>query len=274
MFKIGEFSKLTQVSIRMLRYYDETGLLKPANTDKFTNHRFYSAEQIPVLNKIIFLRDLGFNISEIAVALNHWDNEFIANQLENKRLKIEFTIKSEQNKLSKIAMAKKDIQQERMAIHYNVSIKSIPSFYVFSLRRTIPDYYAEGQLWKEMAALAKAKNISFPHNAFTIYHDFDYKEKDVDIELCSVVSEAKTENTESFMFRNTEAVPIMACTMVYGDYKNIAVAYQSFANWLAEHQSYKMVGQSRQIVHRGAWNESSPDNYLIEIQVPLEERLY
>ncbi len=72
MFKIGEFSKLTQVSIRMLRYYDETGLLKPAEIDKFTGYRLYSTEQIPVLNKIIFLRDLGFTVSEIMDALNHW----------------------------------------------------------------------------------------------------------------------------------------------------------------------------------------------------------
>lgn len=77
MFKIGEFSKLTQVSIRMLRYYDETGLLKPAETDKFTSYRLYSAEQIPVLNKILFLRNLGFNVSEIALALVNWDNEYI-----------------------------------------------------------------------------------------------------------------------------------------------------------------------------------------------------
>ena len=69
MFKIGEFSKLTQVSIRMLRYYDEAGLLKPASTDPWTGYRMYSADQIPTLNKIIYLRDSGFQISEIAAAL-------------------------------------------------------------------------------------------------------------------------------------------------------------------------------------------------------------
>lgn len=55
MFQIGEFSKLTQVSVRMLRYYDETGLLKPAKINKFTNYRLYSTEQIELLNKIIFI---------------------------------------------------------------------------------------------------------------------------------------------------------------------------------------------------------------------------
>ena len=102
MFKIGEFSKLAQVSIRMLRYYDEMGLLKPAKIDKFTNYRLYSIDQISTLNKIIFLRDLGFNISEISVTLNNWDTEFIEKQLERKRFETEKTIRSEQDKWTTI----------------------------------------------------------------------------------------------------------------------------------------------------------------------------
>ena len=58
MFKIGEFSKLTQVSIRMLRYYDEMGIFKPEKVDTFTGYRMYSASQIPTLQKIIILRDI------------------------------------------------------------------------------------------------------------------------------------------------------------------------------------------------------------------------
>lgn len=270
MFKIGEFSKLTQVSIRMLRYYDETGLLKPAEIDKFTNYRLYSIEQIPVLNKIIFLRDLGFNVSEITIALNHWDDEFITNQLNNKHLEIESTIKAEQDKLSKIELAKRDIRQEKITIHYNVSIKSIPSYQVFSLRRIVRDYYAEGQLWKEMLAFADENNIPISNNTFTIYHDTDYRETDVDIEICATVSRIG-KNICGFNYRNTEPVPIMACTMVYGPFENIASAYLAFANWLQAHSQYKMTGQSRQIVHCGPWNEENPDKYLTEIQIPLEK---
>ncbi len=159
MFRIGEFSKLTQVSIRMLRYYDETGLLKPSETDRFTNYRLYTTEQIPLLNKIKFLRDLGFNVSEIAVALKKWDDTFITNLLDEKRAEIQDTIKAEQDKLTRIEHAKADIRQEKIAINYNVTIKSIPACSVFSLRRVVPDYYAEGQLWKEMSAYARKHDI-------------------------------------------------------------------------------------------------------------------
>jgi len=80
MFKIGEFSKLTQVTIRMLRYYDEAGILKPAEVDPWTGYRMYSVEQIPVLNKIIYLRDSGFNVAEIGAALTIKDDHALAEE--------------------------------------------------------------------------------------------------------------------------------------------------------------------------------------------------
>jgi DNA-binding transcriptional MerR regulator len=63
MFTVGEFSRLAQVSKRMLRYYDEIGLLKPIHTDKVTGYRYYSAEQLPDLNRVLALKDLGLTLA-------------------------------------------------------------------------------------------------------------------------------------------------------------------------------------------------------------------
>lgn len=270
MFKIGEFSKLTQVSIRMLRYYDETGLLKPEQIDKFTDYRFYSAEQIPTLNKIIFLRNLGFNVSEIAGALKHWENSFITKLLEDKHLRIKDIIKLEQDKLEKIEVAIKDIQQDTITLNYNILIKSVPEYQVFSLRRIVSDYYSEGLLWKELSNYADKHNISVTNKTFTIYHDADEREKDVDIEICTPVS-VMGENADGFTYRTTESIPNMACTMVYGSFEHIAGAYLAFANWIQKHNQYKMIGQTRQIVHQGPWNKEASSEYLTEIQIPLEK---
>lgn len=68
----------------MLRYYDEVGLLTPAEVSKWTGHRLYSAEQIPRLNKILYLRDSGLNVSEIALALT-MDEQSLLAQLDKKR---------------------------------------------------------------------------------------------------------------------------------------------------------------------------------------------
>lgn len=271
MFRIGEFSKLTQVSIRMLRYYDEMGLLKPAHTDPFTNYRLYSTEQIPRLNKIVFLRDLGFNVSQIAEALEGLGDQSIARLLENKRAEIEESIRLEQEKLQRIEQAKRDIERKQIQVHYSVLIKEVPAQKVFSLRRRVPDYYAEGQLWKEMGAFVHANNICVSQNTFTIYHDLDYRETDVDMEVCAPVKEL-AESRDGFTFREAEAVAKMACTMVYGPFENIKGAFLSFAGWLQAHERYKMAGTSRQIVHRGPWNEEDSSKHLTEIQIPLEER--
>lgn len=271
MFRIGEFSKLTQVSIRMLRYYDETGLLKPSKIDTVTNYRLYAPDQISHLNRIIFLRDLGFSVSEIAITLQHWDDAFLTKQLEDKRLEIESDIQTAQEKLRKLQMAKRDIQQGKIETHYDVSIKSIPSYQVFSLRRVVPNYYAEGLLWKELSAFAAENHIPISNHTFAIYHDSEYKETDVDIEICTPVH-CLGNDTNGFTYRNTEPIPIMAYTMVHGDFKNIAGAYLGFASWLQEHNQYCMGKHTRQIVHRGPWNEENPDAYLIELQIPLNKR--
>ena len=268
MLRIGEFSKLTQVSIRMLRYYDEVGLLIPAEVDKWTGHRLYSVEQIPRLNKILYLRDSGLNVSEIALALT-MDEHSLLMQLNKKRTEIEDAIQAEQEKLRKIELAKNELQSGKGELHYNISVKSIPAYPVLSLRRVVPNYYSEGELWRELSAFADTQKIELIGNTFSIYHDTEYRETDVDIELCAPVKKMGTAETP-FCFRMTEAVPYMACTMVYGDFANIKGAYLAFADWLQKNSEYKMANPMRQIVHRGPWNESDPAKYLIELQIPLD----
>ena len=268
MFRIGEFSKLTQVSVRMLRYYDEAGLLKPAEVDRWTGHRLYSVEQIPRLDRIRYLRDSGFQVSEIALALEMDDHALLVS-LNKKCLEIEQAIQKEQERLLKIAVAKEEIQGSKSELHYHISMKSIPACQVLSLRRTVPTYYSEGDLWKELSAFAEKEEIEISSDTFTIYHDTEYREQDVDMELCAPVKKAG-ENREPFCFRMTEAVPAMASTMVDGEFSNIKKAYLAFAKWLQKNSNYQMSAPVRQIVHRGPWNENAPAKYLTELQIPVE----
>lgn len=65
MFGIGQFAQIAKVSVRALRHYDEVGLLKPAAVDEQTGYRSYAAFQLPALNRILVLKDLGFTLAEI-----------------------------------------------------------------------------------------------------------------------------------------------------------------------------------------------------------------
>ncbi|MBV7391897.1 MerR family transcriptional regulator [Enterococcus sp. ALS3] len=273
MFRIGEFSKLTQVSIRMLRYYDEVGLLKPAAIDSINNYRLYATEQIPMLNQIIFLRDLGFNVKEISTAVKKWQPENIAKLLDQKQLMLEKQLSLGQKRLTKLAIAKQDLVKEKIELHSNITIKSVPSYQVLSLRKIVKDYFQEGLLWKELAMFVEEQKISLSsgEESLTIYHDPEYKNQDVDMETC-LVTDQLIACPAPFSCHQIKAVPLMASSMVYGSFEKMNDLYLAFAGWLTEHQQYQMGNHSRQIVHRGPWNEENPDNYLIEIQIPIQEK--
>ena len=74
MLKIGDFSKLSRITIRMLRHYDEIDLLKPATVDEWTGYRYYDEVQLLTANKIQLLKNLGFGLSAIKEVLAHFDD--------------------------------------------------------------------------------------------------------------------------------------------------------------------------------------------------------
>ena len=96
MFRIGDFSKFSRVSIKMLRHYDEIGLLKPVHVDPFTSYRYYSVDQLPRLNRIIALKDLGFTLEQITRLLDEGlSAEQIKGMLKLKRAEIEQQLQAE-----------------------------------------------------------------------------------------------------------------------------------------------------------------------------------
>lgn len=269
MFKIGEFSKLTQVSVRMLRYYDEAGLCKPAKIETDTGYRLYCANQIQHLNRIIYLRDAGFGVAEIKTVLNQTDLTSFMSSLHSKYAEIEQNLLFEQEKLKKIAYVKNQIEKEKRAHQYPILLKAIPAYSVLSIRRIIPNYYAEDTLWQALSFFAKTHQLDISDNTFSIYHDLEYKEENVDVELCVHVKKLG-QSTEDFIYFQSKPIDNMAYIMVVGTFSNISTAYQCFASWLQKNGQYRMDGPNRQIVHRGPWNESDPDNYLIELQIPIK----
>ena len=120
------FSKLTRVSVRMLRYYDETGLFPPARVDDFTNYRYYSAAQIERLNLIVSLRDLGFNVVDIAAVIAEESTEKQREMLIGKRGEIKENISQEREMLRKIDSAINNLDKEKINMSYNIKTKSVP----------------------------------------------------------------------------------------------------------------------------------------------------
>jgi DNA-binding transcriptional MerR regulator len=268
MFKIGDFSKLTRVSVRMLRYYGEVGLFKPAEIDDFTGYRYYSAKQISEINLIVSLRDMGFNVADIAVIVKEKSEEKLESILKIKGEEIKSNIEFEKIRLEKINSAIKDMKKERVNMSYNVTLKSVPSYKVISLRDTIPAYDKEGMLWGRLCEYLVRKNIPCNYLAFAIYHDEGYKEGEVNVEVVMGVDKLMKDE-EEFIFNETEEMELAASILVPGDYSNISPAYNFLGNWIEEN-GYSMIGNPRQVSIKGPWNEKNTEDYLSEIQIPIK----
>ena len=109
MYKIGELSKLCNISVKTLRYYDAEGLLIPDEIDKFTGYRYYSASKLEDCYRIIALKELGFSLDEIREQLTSENNEKITAALDAKLDDLQVLMKTTQTQLRKIEAIKNNL---------------------------------------------------------------------------------------------------------------------------------------------------------------------
>src|SRR5688572_24507352 len=115
MLKIGEFSRLSQVTVKTLRYYDEIGLVKPSEIDRFTDYRYYSLDQLPRIHTIMALKELGLSLGQIAELLNdNLTTEQIRGMFRLKQAEVKQRVREEQERLAQIEFRLRQIELEGM----------------------------------------------------------------------------------------------------------------------------------------------------------------
>jgi effector-binding domain-containing protein/DNA-binding transcriptional MerR regulator len=272
MFKIGEFSRLNKISIKTLRYYDKIGLLKPMDVQTDTGYRYYSAKQLPRFNKIVALKDLGFSLNDIMeIVENDLTIETIMSMLNLRKEEIEDTVKTEQEKLRKIRsmMDKMKNEEDSVMLKYNVIIKEVEPLKVASLRDIIPTYSEQGHLWEELVTHLNKNNVKIAPPCIVIYHDAGFKGSDVDAEIAEhIVGNAP--ETDRIKVKNLDPVKEMACVVHKGAYEYLSEAYGVIQKWIEEN-GYKVIGANRELYLEGEWSTNSPEEYITEIQIPVEK---
>src|SRR3712207_5989503 len=150
MLKIGHFAKLGQVSVKTLRWYDELGLLKPAQIDRANGYRYYSVEQLPRLHRILALKGLGLSLEQIAMLLEH---DLPAGQLRGmlrlKQAELQQRIAEEQHRLLHVEARLRQIEDEAVSYDYDVVVKSVEPALVASIRAVVASYPDVGALTAE-----------------------------------------------------------------------------------------------------------------------------
>lgn len=182
MFKIGDFSQLGQVSVKTLHHYDAINLFKPAHIDPGTGYRFYAADQLVRLNRILILKDLGFSLEQIATLLDaHLSIDQLRDMLQTRQTELAQHITVEQARLAKLAARLQLIEQEDKMPNYEVIPKQLEPTLVVSIRQTIPTYMDIGALIGEVYTYLAAQQVK-PGISGAIWHDPEYRDQDVDAE--------------------------------------------------------------------------------------------
>jgi len=281
--KIGDFSQLGQVSVRTLHHYDERGLLKPARIDDWTGYRFYSVEQLPRLNRILALKDLGFSLEQIGRLV---DDDVPAEQLRGmlalKQAEIERQLTEGRTRLLRVEARLRQIEQEGEPSPYEVVLKKTAPQTIASTRTTVPtveDMPAlRCDLYDELYEALERRGVEPGTPEFALYHTVEYLERDIDMEAAVAVDGPRGAGPEGRgdrpAFRELPAVPEMASVVHEGSAWEIPRAITALFGWIGAN-GYATAGPYRELHLYGRENDlfradsANVDSLLVEIQVPV-----
>lgn len=270
MLKIGDFSRLGRVTIKTLRYWDEIGLLKPDFINQENGYRFYSPEKLAVVHQIQQMKELGLYLEDIAEVLrkgrkkNRW-----IDLLRSRKESLMEELQLCQTTITKIdQMIQLAETEETMS---TIEIRELPEVIVASMRTTIPSYNAlfsvvppMGDIMRKQGAVCRK-----PEYCFNIYHDGEYREKDIDVEICEAVIEAHMDSN-GIVYKTIPAVPTAAVIMHKGPYEDLGKSYSELFSWIEEN-GYMIDGNPRESYIDGIWNREDPKDWRTEIQIPVKK---
>ena len=267
--KIGEFSKMMQVTVKTLRHYEQKGLLVPDEVDEWTGYRYYNITQMQRLNTIRGLQRQGFTLEEIKELLEDGAQTPSIEQLTQKIEETERHLQllmERRNQLLKWMDSHKQIKTME-----KFSIQSLPEIIVASHREVISGYSELGllcvnKIGPEMQRLGC--KCPPPGYCFTIEHNQEFCAENIDIEYCEQVEEMGVDS-DIIQFKHLDAVPKALCMKHVGPYERF---HESFIEAFAymEEQGYKMAGALRTSYIDGALNQEDPEKWLSIIQIPIE----
>jgi DNA-binding transcriptional MerR regulator len=269
--KIGDFARLCQVSVPTLRHYDEIGLLKPVQVDAMTGYRYYAVAQMPRLNRILALKDLGFSLEQIEQVLNgDLTLEQLRGMLKLKQAEVQQHVVEEQGRLARIATRLRQIELEDSMPNYEVVLKTVAPMLIASRTVTIP---TNDQVPKYLnpafgaaSSYAEGQGAKFTGPCFAIWH------QGADV-LANEVAEAVfpidrmlpgSDEVKVYQLPETQ----VAAAVHHGAFENFVQLHGALLSWI-ESNGYHVAGHYREIYL--GHTTGNMDETATEVQYPVEK---
>jgi DNA-binding transcriptional MerR regulator len=241
MLKIGEFSKIAQVSIKALRHYDRLGLLKPAHIDRYSGYRYYELSQLVTLNRILALKDLDFSLDQIKELLKvDLSREVLQKLLHKKAAELQQRILDEHARLIRVEGRLAQLQDNIESQLNPVVLKSSPRQWIAAVRQILPSindlYEWRQEQLTEIDHCIQSADYSASEQTILIYHQDEYHAEDVDVEVGRFLIGKKHFSQKevikgSLQIHTLPAVNHLATTIHTAESANMSETYARLAGW-------------------------------------------
>lgn len=270
MYQIGDFSFISRLTIKTLRYYHECGLLEPSQIDPETGYRYYDEKCLDRARTIRELRNLDFSIKEIKEMLDNCrDDSELLDYMLNKQSEISRKMANYESMEKKLTAFIKQTRQLEELHEMNKSseiiIKNIPDILIASIRFR-GKYQDAGIYFPRLFKLCVRHASGDP---FSLYYDSDYKEQDADIEACVPAKiPVEGDGIKSRMLKGGQAISIIH----KGSYENLGDSYKKLIDYINQ-AGLKTAIPSREIYLKGPGMilPRSPRKFITEIQLLVEQ---
>ena len=274
LFRIGEFAQIAQVSPRQLRHYDQLGLLRPGHTDRQSGYRYYSIRQLPRLNRILALKDLGLSLDQIGPLLEDQISPTeLRGMLTMKRAQVEQSLRAEEIRLRHIESRIAQVDRQGGIEGYDVVVKPVAAAPFLSTRRSFENMDEVVSMIRTIAEEgARQIRAALRDKLIVVARNDDEAEK-LDLEIGFSLTRQSNESVRIsgggvLLASELPAVAAMATIVRPG---TNAASHSSFATigiWI-EANNYEIAGPCREVFLEPITQPPGFEGALVEIQFPV-----
>lgn len=275
MLKIGDFSRLAHVTVKALRHYARLGLFKPAWIDRYSGYRYYNLGQLPRLNRILALKQLGFSLDQVRGLL---DKDLSADELRGmlrmKRVELEDRMVRERLRLAQVEARLHQIEQEGAGPRYEVVVKRVDPVYAVTLRVRMPDLersYERCRVARDdlLKRLPPGLRLASYWLVTSLGREWDERGQELQVAV-PVEGEPGRKLCESFSIELLPGAEHMASAIHMGSPALLPEAYTALYAW-AEANRCRPCGPAREVYLEDP--SAGTANSLVEVQLPVESLL-
>jgi len=273
MFSIGDFAKVGRVSVRMLRHYDAIGLLTPAAVDPASGYRFYNANQLRRLNRVIALKDLGFTLRQVQTILDDQVNvDELRGMLRLRRAQLEAQMTADAARLAGIEARLRMIESEGHMSTEDVVLKEVPRVRVAELTGIAASYEGDDigpviqPLYPELFRRLDTARVSTTGPSIAYYDPAPGESGDAVTVHAGVPVAVDPHPDYRFAVVDLPDIPSAATIIHRGSMDEADRSMQILARWV-EDNGYRMIGYAREVCLEFAPDD--PSKWVHEFQVAV-----